>query len=184
MSGVLGSRRWRALVVAIAAVWAVVAAPVGQVGAAPAVGATGAMPDLASGWGSATACLVWTQGGVVECFASQEELRATEAQLRPVQALAPGSASPMSLCYADLRLFSGPSYSGSELDVWDVGTWVNLAAYGFANVTVSFSNGSCQAYLAKGPNGTVAWYPNSGPWASVANMGLYWNDSVQSVFIS
>jgi hypothetical protein len=135
----------------------------------------------------AQACLVWTQGGVVECFSSLGQLRAAETQLRPGLAgssRAAGGASPNTGCYSDLQLFSGASYTGSELDIWDVGLWVNLSNYGFANRTVSFSNGGCQSYLAKGPNGSVAWYPNSGPWTAVANMGLYWNDTIESVYIA
>jgi hypothetical protein len=155
-------------------------------GALPGVG--GAITgDLASGQGISKACLVWSQGGVVECFGSVQELKSREAQLRPTGSATGGSSrgvSPLSLCYSYLQLFSGPSFSGSELDIWDVGYWVNLSVYGFANVTVSFANGGCQSYLAKGPNGSVAWYPSSGPWVAVANMGLYWNDTLQSVYIA
>jgi len=158
---------------------------VGAGAAAVAGSAGGTSPvDLSHGWGSAKACLVWTQGGIVECFASAQELAAAETRLRAASvALAPG-VIPNASCNSDVKLFSGSSYTGLELDIWDVGYWVNLSAYGFANLTVSFINGGCQSYLAKGPNGTVAWYPNSGPWVAVSNMGLYWNYTLESVYVS
>jgi len=176
-------RPFRILTAALAAVAMLGGVPLA--GAATVAGsAGGGSVDLSHGWGSAKACLVWTQGGVVECFATAEELAAAESQLRAAAAPLAGGVVPNASCNSDVRLFSGASYTGLELDIWDVGYWVNLSAYGFANLTVSFINGGCQSYLAKGPNGGVAWYPNSGPWVAVANMGLYWNYTLESVYVS
>ncbi|HZQ88193.1 MAG TPA: hypothetical protein VFA83_25320 [Acidimicrobiales bacterium] len=111
--------------------------------------------------------------GTVRCFTSVDTLKGAEAQL---------AAQPASSCFLDL--YSGANYTGSELDIYATGFWLNLSLYGFANRTVSFVNGPCQSYLAKGVNGGVPWYSNSGPWVAVANMGLYWNYSIQSVYIA
>jgi hypothetical protein len=170
----------RVHLLSVAVVMVLVVGVTSGVSAAPAANVpTGSTPP--------SACLVWTQGGVVECFSSVGQLKTTETQLRrrlTGSSGAVGGVSPNTSCYSDLQLFSGPSFTGSEVDIWDVGIWVNLSNFGFANRTVSFSNGGCQSYLAKGPNGSVAWYPNSGPWVAVANMGLYWNDTIESVYIS
>jgi hypothetical protein len=124
-------------------------------------------------------CVVWTQGGVVECFGSVAALKAAEAALSPQRA---AMASPQTSCDSDLELFSGANYTGSELDIWDNGYWVNLSSYGWADVAVSFSNGACQSYLATGTNGSGSWYPSSGPWVSVPNMGFF-DYGVKSVYI-
>jgi hypothetical protein len=126
----------------------------------------------ASGPSAGGACMV-DPTGTVRCFTSVEGLKAAEAQL---------PAQPASSCF--LQLFSGANFSGSELDLYATGFWVNLSSYGFADRTVSFSNGPCQSYLAKGVNGGTPWYSNSGPWVAVANLGLYWNDTIQSVYIA
>ena len=60
-------RRSRIVAAALAAI--VMLGVAEGAGAAPSVGG-GTGVDLSGGWGSAKACLVWTQGGVVECFAS------------------------------------------------------------------------------------------------------------------
>ncbi len=127
---------------------------------------------------------MWTQGGVVECFASAQLLADAEAQLRAAGAPLARGLSSNGLCFSDVKLFSGASYTGLELDIWDVGYWVNLSSYGFQNLPVSFINGACQSYLAKGQDGTVPWYPNSGRWVAVANMGLYWDYTLESVYVS
>jgi len=142
--------------------------------------------DLASGWGGAQACLVGPGAGVVECFATVAEMKAAEATLglgsSPVPAA--GSASPAASCTGDVELFSGASYTGRELDDWDDGVWANLSVFGFADTTVSFQGGACQFYLAQGTNGSGSWYPGyTGPYGASPNMGLYWNDTIQSVYI-
>jgi hypothetical protein len=176
-------RRWRVLSAAGAA--AVVGCVLSIVPGAPLANASSnTAPELANGSGGAKACLVWTQGGVVRCFASSDQLKAAEARLRPGGPPTSGAVSANSLCYSYLDLYSGANFTGLELDIWDVGFWVNLSPYGFGGLTVSFANGGCQSYLAKGVNGGVPWYNNSGPWVAVADMGLYWDYSIQSVYVS
>jgi hypothetical protein len=156
-------------------------------GFAPAAFATPSTPqatlngtpiDLSAGWGAAKGCVVTSQAAV-ECFTSIAALKAAESPL-----LATAGVSANGGCSSYLELFSGASFTGSELDLFEAGVWLNLSAYGFADRTVSFINGACQSYLAKGVNGGVPWYANSGPWVEVVNMGLYWNDTIQSVYIA
>src|SRR4051812_37022720 len=41
--------------------------------------------NLAQDWGDAKACLVWREGGVLECFRTEEALEAREAALAPLR---------------------------------------------------------------------------------------------------
>ena len=140
---------------------------------------SGAPIDLSAGWGAAKGCVVWGQSGGVECFTSIAALKAAESHHQ-----AAAGVPPPGTCSSYLDLFSGASFSGSELDVYDDAVWLNLSTFGFADRTVSFINGACQSYLAKGVSGGVPWYSNSGPWVEISNMGLYWNDTIQSVYVS
>jgi hypothetical protein len=137
--------------------------------------------DLSTGWGTAKGCFV-QQDGDAQCFTTVTAMKAAEAHLPT--AGSSSEVSPATSCSSNLELFSGASFSGSELDILANGYWLNLSPYGFADVTVSFVNGGCQSYLAKGTNGGTPWYSNSGPYVAVSNMGLYWNDTIQSVYIA
>jgi hypothetical protein len=139
--------------------------------------------DMSQGWGAAKACLVWQQGGVVECFATRQELEAREAQLRPAGPASTTAAAPDTSCASSLDLYTGANYTGNQLDLWDIGVWQNLADYGFDNVTVSFVGGACAFHLAQNANGGGYWYPGyTGAYGASPNMGS-WDDTVSSVYI-
>src|SRR5687768_11141155 len=58
-------------------------APTDEAGRRPAIATfEGKQIDLSGDWGEADSCLVWRQGGVMECFRSEALLDAREAQLR------------------------------------------------------------------------------------------------------
>jgi hypothetical protein len=90
----------------------------------------GSRIDLADGWGGAKACLVWRSQGLVECFATVAELKATEAQLRPATLPDQQAAKPATECSSSLDLYSGSNFAGRELSLWDEGYWQELSEYG------------------------------------------------------
>ncbi len=149
--------------------------------------------DLAGDWGDATACLVWRQRGVMECFRSEAALDAREAQLgagRPPTAGPPAEDSQTasryayysSYCSSPLRLYEHPYYGGRRLSFWDRGYWQNLGDYGFDDQTSSYSVGGCYVHLAEHPNGGGWWYPGpTYPYAGDPWMG--WQDVISSIYI-
>ena len=149
--------------------------------------------NLAEDWGEATACLVWRQGGVVECFRTVEALDALEARLAPQRdAIAPptGGTAPYAAssysysysCSSSLRLYEHNWYGGRRLSFWDRGFWQNLGWYGFDNQTSSYIVGGCYAHLAEHPDGGGWWYPGpTYPYAAEAVMG--WQDVISSIYI-
>jgi hypothetical protein len=149
--------------------------------------------DLAGDWGEATACLVWRQGGVMECFRSEAALDEREAQLGAGRqpATAPETAGGPTAarayyyswyCSSPLRLYEHNWYGGRRLSFWDRGYWQNLGDYGFDNSTSSYIVGGCYAHLAEHPNGGGWWYPGpTYPWAGEPVMG--WQDVISSIYI-
>ena len=151
--------------------------------------------DLAGDWGEARACLVWRQGGVMECFRSEAALDAREAQLRggrPAPApkqepsgdvtTAYASYSYSYYCSSSLRLYEHNWYGGRRLSFWDRGYWQNLSTYGFDNSTSSYIVGACYAHLAEHANGGGWWYPGpTYPYAGEPVMG--WQDVISSIYI-
>lgn len=144
--------------------------------------------NLAEDWGDAVACLIWRQGGVVECFRSVEALEALEARLAPRrQAGAPSSdgsllAASSYSCWSSLRLFEHNYYEGRRLVFWDRGYWQNLYYYGFDNQMSSYIVGECYVHLAQHPDGGGWWYPGpTYPFAAEPVMG--WQDVISSIYI-
>lgn len=149
--------------------------------------------NLAEDWGDAKACLVWRQGGVLECFRTVEALDALEARLEPER----GPAAPPTdrslfasssyasysySCSSSLRLYEHPWYSGRRLSFWDRGYWQNLYLYGFDNQASSYIVGGCYAHLAEHPDGGGWWYPGpTYPYAAEPFMG--WQDVISSIYI-
>ncbi|MGH9264540.1 MAG: hypothetical protein ACRD1D_07600, partial [Acidimicrobiales bacterium] len=123
--------------------------------------------NLAESWAEARACLVWRQGGVLECFRSEQALEAREAQLGPRRAeqrSTPTStiasyAYYSSSCSSSLRLYDYTWYGGRQLSFWDRGYWQNLSDYGFGDQTSSYIVGGCYAHLAEHGDGGGWWYP-------------------------
>ena len=144
--------------------------------------------NLAEDWGDATACLVWRQGGVLECFRTAEALDAFEARLaRDRPATAPSAdtslfAASSGSCWSSLRLYEHNHYGGRRLSFWDRGYWQNLYFYGFDNQTSSYIVGGCYAHLAEHPDGGGWWYSGpTYPYAGEPVMG--WQDVISSIYI-
>lgn len=153
--------------------------------------------DLAGDWGDAEACLVWRQGGVLECFRTVEELDAREAELAPQRSASTTSSrsagggggtvaasSASYWCSSSLRLYEHNWYSGRRLSFWDRGYWQNLAHYGFDNQMSSYIVGGCYVHLAEHANGWGWWYPGpTYPYAGEPVMGWGWQDVISSIYI-
>jgi len=152
--------------------------------------------DLSGDWGEAQACLVWRQGGVMECFRDTKALEAREAQLEPQRAAALSTpttsdsagyvTAPYSYsCSSSLRLYENNWYSGRRLSFWDRGYWQNLWWYGFNDQTSSYIVGSCPVYLAEHGDGGGGWYPGpTYPYAGDPNMYWDWQDTISSIYLA
>ena len=151
--------------------------------------------DLSADWEEARACLVWRQGGVLECYRTPEALEARAARLSPERAGRPGSpgsqgpgetlyAASSYSCSSSLRLFDYTYYGGRELWFWDRGYWQNLWDYGFDNRTSSYAVGACYAHLAEHSWGGGWWYPGpTYPYAGEPVMSSGWSNVVSSIYI-
>jgi hypothetical protein len=145
--------------------------------------------DMAGDWGAARACLVWRQGGVVECFRSAAAMEQRSRQLssgRGVQAqtgTAALSASSFS-CSSSLSLYDYGGYGGRQVSFWDRGYWQNLGDYGFDNSASSYIVGGCYSHLAEYRDGAGWWYPgDTSPYHGEPYMSASWNNRVSSIYI-
>lgn len=142
--------------------------------------------DLSREWGAATACLIWRQGGVAECFRTSQALDAREAQLsrtRTATTAGPAAAASVS-CSSSLRLYESNWYGGRRLSFWDRGYWQNLANYGFEDQMSSYIVGGCSVYLAEHADGGGWWYPGpTYPYAGEPVMSWDWQDTISSIYI-
>ena len=189
MDGYLGTYR-RVVVVAVLVVTAlVVVAPVGasegwSTGANVESDALfeGRPIDLSSGWGDATACLIWDEVGVRECFRTEAEMdvRVAELEGKLVE-----SGLKASQCSSSVRLYDGVVYTGSVLYLRDRYIWINLSSYNFSDRTSSFKIGACPAVFADGTSGGDPRYPTSDTQAyDVAPvMASGWGNRVSSIYI-
>lgn len=147
-----------------------------------AVGATG-RPVAAAATGAivvspSRSCLVWAQGGVVECFGSDKDLDARSTELSAAKAGRAGT------CASSLDVWADAGFVGTHLRFWDEGVWINLADYGFDNQLSSYYGGACSFHLAESAWGGGAWYPGpTGPYGSSNDVGTAWDDRVSSVFV-
>ena len=146
--------------------------------------------DLAGDWGEAKACLVWRQGGVMECYRTEAALDAREAQLGAGRRAQAGESPTAARsfydfswsCSSPLRLYEYNWYGGRRLSFWDRGYWQNLGDYGFNDQTSSYIIGGCYAHLAEHANGGGWWYPGpTYPYAGEPVMG--WQDVISSIYI-
>lgn len=156
----------------------------------------GGTVDLARDWGDAHACLVWRQGGVVECFRTEQELDALEAELSgrhdavtAVETVAPTGPVPTAAvaaysCSSSLRLYDYSYFGGRRLSFWDRGFWQNVSDYGFNDRTSSYIVGGCYVYLAEHNDGAGWWYPGpTYPYAGEPVMAPGWDDVISSIYI-
>jgi hypothetical protein len=154
--------------------------------------------DLAGDWGEAQACLVWRQGGVLECFRSSAAMERRAHQLSSQRgsgldggtAAAPagrdGAITAFSefSCSSSLSLYDYGGYGGRQVSFWDRGFWQNLGDYGFDNATSTYIVGGCYAHLAEYANGAGWWYPgDTSPYHGEAYMSSSWNNRVSSIYI-
>jgi len=144
--------------------------------------------DLAGDWGEARACLVWRQGGVVECFRSSQALDRRAADLAPARAVHDSAGAVTALssfsCSSSLSLYDYGGYGGRRVSFWDRGFWQNLGDYGFDDAPSSYIVGGCYAHLAEHPDGAGWWYPgNTSPYHGEAYMYSSWNNRVSSIYV-
>jgi hypothetical protein len=146
--------------------------------------------DLADGWGEATACLIWEEIGVSECFRTEAEMDARitelEATVTASEAFGGGMVAASSVCAGYLRLYDGTSYSGAVLYLRDRFQWLNLSNWGFDQRTSSFKVGPCSSYFADWSNGGGDWYPTGDTQAFDQSPSMIsgWNNDVSSVYIN
>lgn len=164
---------------------AMIAAPFG----APSAGAAdddashasfeGEVIDLSEGWGKANACYVDESG--VSCYRSEKELDRAHGAIDSNNR----SASLLATCSSNLRLYSSSSYGGTVLAVATQGIYLNLANYGFDNVTSSYRVGACDSTFYSGSSGGGSVYPG-GTWAFAQSptMVAGWDNVISSVYIS
>lgn len=143
--------------------------------------------DLAEDWGEAQACLVWRQGGVLECFRTPEAMDARGAALLPGRSPARSATDAVAAsfsCGSPLRLYDYSYYGGRQLWFWDRGFWQNLPDYGFDDRTSSYIVGACYAYLAEHPDGGGWWYPGPMyPYAGEPVMYASWQNTITSIYV-
>jgi hypothetical protein len=144
--------------------------------------------DLTESWGTAKACLATATE--TRCFNSEREMDKYVATLGSSTSGAKGTAS-QSLgavalaadCSSSVKLYSNTSYGGYLLQVFERLNVVDLAAYGFSNITSSYKIGACAAYFWDGVGGGAV-YPgntNAGIWSSTMVAG--WDNRVSSLVL-
>lgn len=150
--------------------------------------------DLSRSWGEAQACLVWRQGGILECFRTSEELDARAADLSPERMRPPTETETSTTdsfaaysswsCSSSLKLFDYTWYGGRQLSFWDRGFWQNLWDYGFDERTSSYIVGGCYVQLALHHDGGGLRYPGpTYPYAGEPVMYSTWPNAVSSIYI-
>jgi hypothetical protein len=148
----------------------------------------GRVINLAENWGEAQACLVWRQGGVLECFRTNEELDAREAELAPRRAESNTVTADYTIaaysCSSSVRLYEYDWYGGRRLSYWDRGYWQNLSDYGFEDQLSSYIVGGCPVWLAEHAWGGGNWYWGpTYPYAAEPAMAWDWQNTVSSIYI-
>ena len=143
--------------------------------------------DLARGWRGATACVVWRQQGILDCFRTRAEGKALVDQLNAGRAPAAANGGDEAYgyqCGGPLELYRNTWWGGQAIWFYDEGYWQNLGDYGFDNATSSYAVGPCYAHLAENNWGGGWWYPgDTSPYGSAAWMSSGWDNRVSSIFI-
>ncbi len=130
---------------------------------------------LADDWGDAQACASDVSG--TRCYRSEAEMDRQEP------GIAREGDPARAACTPSVRLYVNTSYGGNVLQLTVRGTVLNLASYGFSNVTSSYKIGACSARLYDTTSGATL-YPGStsaGVWASSMSSG--WDNRVSSAYI-
>jgi hypothetical protein len=158
------------------------AAPVAQAPAAPAPTAGGSPVvadfegrkiDLARNWDKAQACLVWRQGGVVECFRTDAALEARERELEPQhRQLAAAQAAPAAVAASPAPVADGRMAG-------DAGGTVTGPAPSLAQSSFSCSS-SLDLYEHSYYGGRRLSFWDRGLWQNVGDYGF---DNMMSSYI-
>ncbi len=170
----------------------VVAAPVGASEASPTGASVGVEVvfegrpiDLTGDWGDATACLIWNEVGVEECFRTEAEMDKRAAELEKELGLASGGSEKTSYCSGSVKVYDGVVYTGNVFNFRDRFTWINLSTYGFSNKTSSFKIGPCSSIFADYDSGGYPRYSatETEAWDVATVMASGWGNRVSSIYI-
>jgi hypothetical protein len=136
----------------------------------------GDLIDLAEGWGDAGACIADSAG--TRCYRTRSELTAREDAYASASA-----ATLLANCSSYLTLYSATGFGGSSLSLNLRGVGIGLAAYGFSNITSSYTIGACAAEFYDGAIGSAAYPGNTNAFASASSMATGWDNRVSTVYI-
>jgi hypothetical protein len=158
---------------------AVLAATVGATPTHAATGGTlaifeGRTIDLSQGWGRAHACQIAPEGAT--CYRSESEMNLHNASFPATVTTATAS------CASSLRLYDGPSYTGTVVQLTTRGALISLPTLGFDNKTSSYKVGACAATMYSG-TGMGLYSGNTGAFAQSPSMASGWDNAVSSVSI-
>lgn len=136
--------------------------------------------NLAEGWGEANACIADSAG--TRCYRTRTELEIQENSSAGLGA-STTTAALLATCASNLTLYSATGYGGSSLSLNVRGTGIGLAAYGFSNITSSYTIGGCNAEFYDGAIGSAAYPGNTNAFASASSMAAGWDNRVSTVYI-
>jgi hypothetical protein len=129
--------------------------------------------DFSSAWRPARDCDI-LPGRPPVCFRTEVAARAGGAHMQ----------QPAVSCSTPLRLHNGTNQTGATLSIYTRGVWVDLADWGFDNMTSSYTVGACAIELASLAGGGGFRYTRCLSAGCVENvMDNGWNNVVSSVYL-
>lgn len=156
--------------------------------------------DLEDGWEDATTCLVYDGGATTECFRTQGQADAaamridressessTSASTADALVSEDGDLAAAAYAYASgscsswLTLSDGNYDTGRTLRFRDRGYVQDLANWGFAYATSSYTTGACSVTMYDG-----SWWTYPGdttPWTDANWMASGWDNRVRRIYI-
>ena len=159
--------------------------------------------DLEEDWGEATVCLVHDGGDTTECFRTVEEADAAQERIdreaeresrsstSDIEAVAPSADGGYRLqaayayssgsCGSWLSLSDGTYDTGRTLRFRDRGYVQDLANYGFAYATSSYTTGGCSVTMYDG--GWSVYPGNTSAWTDANWMQWGWDNRVRRIYI-
>lgn len=146
----------------------------------------GRIIDLADDWEGAQSCVVWNDGGLVQCFRTSAEAEALESSIAAVSTAFDITAKPRPAAACNwqcLLLYEHNNFKGRDLRFCDRDVWQNLTKYGFNDQLSSFKPGYHSVKLAENTNGGGAKY-EMGNCTLISQMKSGWNDRVSSLRIN
>lgn len=95
-----------------------------------------------------------------------------------------GKMAPALTCSTPLTLYDLANRSGSSVQVFTRGLWINLSTVSFDNKTSSFKVGACAVDLAPQTNGSGNHYPECLYAGCIENTMLPgWDNTISSVYL-